>query len=84
MRTSFMSEPKKTARGTAVPRGRGFAQSAENATARHSQPRLELPAGKPDLEGLRAVTREWLVPALVEKFLREHGIQLRSHRGESE
>jgi hypothetical protein len=40
--------------------------------------KLELPVGKPDLEALRSVTREWLVPVLVEKFLREHGIELRA------
>jgi hypothetical protein len=39
--------------------------------------RLEIPAGEPDLEALRSVTREWLVPLLVEKFLREQGIRLR-------
>jgi hypothetical protein len=38
---------------------------------------LELPVGEPDLEALRSVTREWLVPRLVEKFLRMHGIELR-------
>ena len=42
--------------------------------AKQLQTRLELPAGEPDLDGLRVVTRKWLVPALVEKFLREHGI----------
>jgi hypothetical protein len=58
---------------------------AANGVRKKMQPRLELPAGDPDIEGLRAVTREWLVPAIVEKFLREHGIQLRSqHRGEPE
>lgn len=46
--------------------------------AKQFQARLELPAGEPDLDGLRAVTREWLVPALVERFLREHGIVPRS------
>ena len=35
---------------------------------------LRLPSGEPDLEALQAVTREWLVPRLVEKFLRVHGI----------
>jgi hypothetical protein len=40
--------------------------------------KLALPAGEPDLEALRSVTREWLVPLLVEKFLREQGIELRA------
>lgn len=79
-----MNEPKKTARGSALAQVRAFAQGAKSVTPGQAQTKLELPAGEPDLEGLRAVTREWLVPALVEKFLREHGIQLRSHRGESE
>jgi hypothetical protein len=80
-----MGQPKKTARATALARDGGFSQGATHVTSRPSQTRLELPAGEPDLDGLRAVTREWLVPALVEKFLREHGIQPRSQRrGESE
>jgi len=37
--------------------------------------RLRLPTGKPDLESLGSVTREWLVPRLVDKFLRMHGIE---------
>lgn len=39
--------------------------------------RLRLPPGKPDIEALRSITREWLVPRLVEKFLRLHGFELR-------
>ena len=38
---------------------------------------LQLPAGKPDLEALRSVSREWLVPRLVEKFLRLHGVDFK-------
>jgi hypothetical protein len=72
-----MGEPKKTARATA--RDGNFEQGPANGTTRQRQTRLELPTGEPDLEGLLAATREWLVPALVEKFLREHGVQLRSH-----
>jgi len=41
---------------------------------------LQLPPGEPDLEPLRSVTREWLVPRLVEKFLRTHGVELRAFR----
>jgi hypothetical protein len=33
--------------------------------------RLDLPVGEPDLEALDSVTREWLVPCLVERFLRQ-------------
>ena len=80
-----MGQQKKTPRATALARDRGFSGDAVNVASGQEHTRLELPAGEPDLDGLRAVTREWLVPALVEKFLREHGIQLRSpHRGESE
>src|ERR1700758_204156 len=42
--------------------------------------RLQLPPGKPDIEALRSVTREWLVPRLVEKFLRLHGVELKHSR----
>ncbi len=40
--------------------------------------RLELPTGTPDIDGLRSIAKEWLVPRLVEKFLLTHGIELRS------
>jgi hypothetical protein len=36
---------------------------------------LEISQGEPDLEALRSVTREWLVPVLVEKFLHDQGIE---------
>jgi hypothetical protein len=39
---------------------------------------LELPVGEPDLEALRSAAREWLVPLLVERFLRRQGIELRA------
>ena len=42
--------------------------------------KLVLPVGEPNLEALRSVTGEWLVPLLVEKFLREQGIELRTRR----
>ena len=44
---------------------------------------LQFPMGQPDLEALRSVTREWIVPLLVERFLREQGIELRA-RSESD
>jgi hypothetical protein len=43
------------------------------ASGKRQEPWLELPGGEPDLEALRSVMREWLVPQLVEKFLRLHG-----------
>lgn len=39
----------------------------------HAETKLEFPTGEPDLDALRSVTHEWLVPALVEKFLLEQG-----------
>jgi hypothetical protein len=42
--------------------------------------RLEIPASEPDLSALRSVMREWLVPRLVEDFLRERGIELKHSR----
>ena len=43
--------------------------------AAQRETRLALPDGEPNLETLRSVTRDWLVPLLVEKFLREQGIE---------
>ena len=48
-----------------------------------SQPagtRLQLPPGEADIQQLRTITREWLVPRLVEKFLRVHGVELKHMR----
>ena len=45
---------------------------------RRAETKLEFPIGRPDLDALRSVTREWLVPLLVEKFLREQGVELRA------
>ena|SRR5580698_1216163 len=40
--------------------------------------RLEIPAGEPEeLARLRSVTEEWLVPLLVDEFLRERGVELK-------
>jgi len=39
--------------------------------------RLEITPGQPDLTALRSVTQEWLVPRLVQEFLRERGIELK-------
>jgi len=46
--------------------------------AAQRETKLVLPDGEPNLGALRSVTREWLVPLLVEKFLREQGIELRA------
>lgn len=50
---------------------------ASVCTRRRSDTTLVIPAGQPDLAALRSVTREWLVPRLVEEFLREHGVELK-------
>lgn len=42
--------------------------------------RLQFPPGEANIEELRSVTREWLVPRLVEKFLRVHGVELKHSR----
>lgn len=54
---------------------RGDAAGAAGKRATDS--RLEIPAGPPDLAALRSVTHEWLVPRLVQEFLRERGIELK-------
>lgn len=54
-------------------------QSSVPASSRDGV-RLLLPLGEPDMEALRSVTREWLVPRLVEKFLRLHGVELNHTR----
>jgi hypothetical protein len=46
--------------------------------AAQRETKLVLPDGEPNLDALRSVTRDWLVPLLVEKFLREQGIELRA------
>jgi len=51
---------------------------------RRGETKVQLPTGEPDLEALRSVTREWLVPLLVEKFLRERGIELRGQRSSAD
>ena len=38
---------------------------------------LQIPPGEPDLTALRSVTREWLVPRLVQEFLRDRGVELK-------
>lgn len=48
------------------------------APRRHQETKIELPTGEPDIEALRSATREWLVPLLVEKFLREQAILSRA------
>jgi hypothetical protein len=51
--------------------------AASFAGRRGTDTRLEIPAGEPDLAGLCSVTQEWLVPLLVDEFLRERGVDLK-------
>ena len=59
---------------------KGASQAAVEALfpGRRAETKLEFPTGRPDLDALRSVTREWLVPLLVEKFLLEQGVELRA------
>ena len=66
---------KKEIKPTPVPSPR-----SNGAGVRRSQrtdTRLEISPGQPDLTALRSVTQEWLVPRLVQEFLRERGIELK-------
>lgn len=45
-----------------------------HSPGRRAETKLEFPTGRPDLDALRSVIREWLVPVLVEKFLREQEV----------
>lgn len=47
-----------------------------HCAAKKRTTQVRIPAGEPDLEALRSVTREWLAPRLVDKFLRMHGVEL--------
>jgi len=65
--TNVTKKKRVPVRGNAA----GFADRHETDT------RLEIPAGEPDLARLRSVTQEWLVPLLVDEFLRERGVDLK-------
>lgn len=77
MRSKEGQEDQMTHKKNMPPVERETAGPAEMIT-RPRESKLALPAGEPDLEALRSVTREWLVPVLVDKFLREQGIELRA------
>jgi len=53
-------------------------QGPTEKVAAQRETKLVLPDGEPNLDALRSVTHDWLVPLLVEKFLREQGIELRA------
>ena len=68
----------RTDRNPSGDRHSSIADRTVPAKSKHrSDTRLEISAGEPDLEALRSVTRDWLVPVLVEKFLHDQGIELR-------
>lgn len=66
--------------GAQSSRSVGSKRHSSMPTSSRGGGRLQLPPGEPDIEALRSVTREWLVPRLVEKFFRIHGIELKHSR----
>ena len=56
-------------------RSGGFASRAARPTSSGGA-HLQLPLGQPDDAALRSITREWLVPRLIDKFLGLHGVEL--------
>lgn len=59
------------------------AQPTTSPTRRRTREvQLVIPAGQADRESLLAAVREWLVPVMVQQFLKERGIetQKRSNR----
>jgi hypothetical protein len=71
---------ERTGARSSQSRSGGSKRQSSVPTSSRAGGRLQLPPGEPDLEALRSVTREWLVPRLVEKFLRIHGIELKHSR----
>lgn len=61
-------------------RSGGSKRRVSTPTSSRSGGQLQLPHGEADIEALRSVTREWLVPRLVEKFLRVHDVELKHSR----
>jgi hypothetical protein len=61
-------------------RSGGSKRQASTPTSSRGGGRLQLPHGEADIEALRSVTREWLVPQLIQKFLRAHGVELEHSR----
>jgi len=66
--------------GSRSSRSGGTKRQASTSTSSRAGGRLQLPHGEADIQALRSVTREWLVPRLVEKFLRVHGVELEHSR----
>jgi hypothetical protein len=72
----MISKQKRALDGASIHAKDQF-DNRRNMPSHAQSARLLLPAGEPDIEALRSVTREWLVPRLVVKFLRLHGAQLK-------
>jgi len=70
---------ERTGTRSSQPRS-GGSKRQSSVPASSNGGRLQLPPGQADIEALRSVTREWLVPRLVEKFLRIHGVELKHSR----
>jgi hypothetical protein len=71
------SSERKGTRSSRPRFGSSKRQSLLPASPSRGGGRLQFSPGQPDIEALRSVTREWLVPRLVEKFLRIHGVELK-------
>src|SRR5579864_5032601 len=71
-----MTKPRRSKTGE-VREDRDPQRPTKQGSGKRKETQLELPTGEPDLDALRSVTREWLVPRLVEKFLRMHGVELK-------
>lgn len=75
-----MPEKSRRVKQSSAVVGNGLEQRAREPHSTQKQgAQLLLPAGERHLEALRLVTHEWLVPRLVEEFLRERGIQSQIH-----
>jgi hypothetical protein len=72
-----MKDERTTTNVTKRKRVPGRGNAARFAGRRGTDTRLEIPAGELDLAGLCSVTQEWLVPLLVDEFLRERGVDLK-------
>ena len=71
---------KKRSRGA---RRAGQGPTTVDRSGRTKDTLIVISAAKPNLAGLRSVAREWLVPRLVEAFLREQGVVLSARRRSS-
>lgn len=69
-----MSRNRRTRRRRAAAPVQAATEPTSAVSCGRHDTQLILPAGEPDPGGLRLVTREWVVPLLVDKFLRDHGV----------